>query len=221
MGKNKLAPSILNADFSCLKEVLLMLEKSTVDLIHLDIMDGNFVPNITFGPMIVNTIRKNTSIPLSVHLMIEQPERHIEAFSQAMREKDVLIVHAEACKHLDRTLQLILDFGLKTGVALNPSTPPELIKYTMNKLNTILIMTVNPGFGGQEFIQSMMEKIEFTRKMVTQSKKNIDIQVDGGVTLENILSLTQAGANILVIGSQIFKAQNPEKVIKEIQGKLL
>ncbi|MFW6148487.1 MAG: ribulose-phosphate 3-epimerase [Atribacterota bacterium] len=221
MGKNKLAPSILNADFSCLKEVLLMLEKSKVDLIHLDIMDGVFVPNITFGPMMVNTIRKNSSIPLSVHLMIEQPERHIEAFSHAMREKDVLIVHVEACKHLDRTLQIILDHGLKAGVALNPSTPPELIKYIMDKLDTILIMTVNPGFGGQEFIQSMMEKIEFTRKMVMQSKKNIDIQVDGGVTLANILSLTKAGANILVIGSQIFKAQYPEKVIKEIQGKLL
>ena len=221
MGKNKLAPSILNADFSCLKEVLLMLEKSEVDLIHLDIMDGNFVPNITFGPMIVDTIRKNTSIPLSVHLMIEHPERHIEAFSRAMKEKDVLIVHTESCKHLDRTLQLILDFGLKAGVALNPSTPPELIKYTMQKLDTILIMTVNPGFGGQKFIHSMMEKIEITREMVMQSEKMLDIQVDGGVTLENILDLIKAGANILVIGSQIFKSQNPEKIIKEIQRKIL
>jgi len=218
---NKLAPSILNADFSCLREVLLMLEKSEVDLIHLDVMDGNFVPNITFGPKFVSTIRKNTTLPLSVHLMIDQPERYIRVFSQAMEEKDSLTVHVEACKHLDSTLQLILDSGLKVGVALNPSTPLELLKYVIGKLNTILIMTVNPGFGGQKFIPSMMSKITLAREMVIQSKKDIDIQVDGGINLENILSVNQAGANILVVGSEIFKAQYPEKMIKKIQEKLL
>lgn len=221
MIKNKLAPSILNADFSCLREVLLMLEKSEVDLIHLDVMDGNFVPNITFGPKFVGTIRKNTTLPLSVHLMIDQPERYIGVFSQAMDEKDTLIVHVEACKHLDSTLQLILDSGLKAGVAMNPSTPLELIKYVIGKLNTVLIMTVNPGFGGQKFIPSMISKITLTREMVIQSKKDIDIQVDGGINLENILSVNQAGANILVVGSEIFKAQYPEKMIKNIQEKLL
>jgi len=138
-----------------------------------------------------------------------------------MEEKDSLTVHVEACKHLDSTLQLILDSGLKVGVALNPSTPLELLKYVIGKLNTILIMTVNPGFGGQKFIPSMMSKITLAREMVIQSKKDIDIQVDGGINLENILSVNQAGANILVVGSEIFKAQYPEKMIKKIQEKLL
>lgn len=221
MSKNLLAPSILNADFSCLKEVLRMLEKSEVNLIHLDVMDGIFVPNISFGPMIVGTIRKNTSLPMSVHLMIEQPERYIKDFSQSMEEGDILIVHEEACKHLDRTLQMILDLGLKTGVALNPSTPLESIKYVMDKLNTILLMTVNPGFGGQVFIPAMISKISHTREMIGQNKKNIDIQVDGGINLENILRVNQAGANILVVGSEIFQAQQPEEVIQDIQRKLL
>ena len=217
MIKNKLAPSILNADFSCLREILFMLEKSKIDLIHLDIMDGNFVPNISFGPMIVDTISKITSIPLSVHLMIENPEKLIDDFSQAMDKNDCLIVHAEACKHLDSTLQIILDSGLKAGVALNPSSPLELIKYVTDKLNTILIMTVNPGFGGQKFIPSMMSKITTAREMVIKAKKDIDIQVDGGINLENILCVKQAGANILVVGTEIFKSQYPEKIINSIQ----
>jgi ribulose-phosphate 3-epimerase len=221
MIKNKLAPSILNADFSCLKEVLLMLEKNKVDLLHLDIMDGNFVPNITFGPMIVETISKITCLPLSVHLMIENPEKYISVFSQAMDKNDCLVVHVEACKHLDNTLRLILDSGLKAGVALNPSSPLELIKYVMDKLDTILIMTVNPGFGGQKFIPAMMPKITLAREMVIKTKKDINIQVDGGINLENVSRVNQAGANILVVGSEIFKAQHPDKRIKSFQEKLL
>jgi ribulose-phosphate 3-epimerase len=220
MIKNKLAPSILNADFSCLREIILMLEKSKIDLIHLDIMDGNFVPNISFGPMIVETISKITSIPLSVHLMIENPEKLIDDFSKAMDKNDCLIVHAETCKHLDSTLQIILDSGLKAGVALNPSSPLELIKYVLDKLNTILIMTVNPGFGGQKFIPPMMSKITSAREMVKKAKKDIDIQVDGGVNLKNILSIKQAGANILVVGSEIFKSQYPVRIINNIQEML-
>jgi len=220
MIKNKLAPSILNADFSCLREVLFMLEKSKIDLIHLDIMDGNFVPNISFGPMIVETISKITSIPLSVHLMIENPEKFINDFSHAMDKKDCLIVHAEACKHLDSTLQIILDSGLMAGVALNPSSPLELINYVTDKLNTILIMTVNPGFGGQKFIPSMMSKITAAREMVVKARQDIDIQVDGGINLENILCVKQAGANILVVGSEIFKSQYPEKIINSFQEML-
>jgi len=221
MIKNTLAPSILDADFSCLREVLLMLEKNEVELVHLDIMDGNFVPNITFGPMIVGTIRKNSSIPLSVHLMIEKPERYIEMFSQVMNKKDTLIVHVEACKHLDSTLELILGTELKVGVALNPSTPLEIIKYVMDKLDTILIMTVNPGFGGQQFIPVMISKISEARDMVRQSKKNINIQLDGGINLKNIIPVIEAGANILVVGSEIFKNQHPDKMIKRFQKILL
>lgn len=220
MIKNILAPSILNADFSCLREILAMLEKSRIDLLHLDVMDGNFVPNISFGPMIVETVSQNTSIPLSVHLMIENPEKYIDSFSQTMDRNDCLIVHVEACKHLDSTLQIINDSGLKTGVALNPSTPLESIKYVLDKLNTILIMTVNPGFGGQKFIPAMLSKIKTARKMVIESKKEIDIQVDGGINLENVLEVKQSGANILVVGSEIFKSVHPEKTIKEIKNIL-
>ncbi|MDD3539234.1 MAG: ribulose-phosphate 3-epimerase [Atribacterota bacterium] len=217
MTKRQLAASILNADFSCLREVLSMLEKSKVDLVHLDIMDGNFVPNITFGPKIVATIRRNTNLPLSVHLMIEKPERYIKDFSEVINKQDSLIIHVETCPHLDKTLQMILDCGLKAGVALNPSTPLEMIKYVLDKLNIILIMTVNPGFGGQQFIPSMLLKIADTREIIEQSEKDIAIQVDGGINSKNIVKVKQAGANILVVGSEIFKAQCPEKVIENIQ----
>ena len=220
MFKNKLAPSILNADFSCLKEVLLLLERCKVDLVHLDVMDGNFVPNITFGPKIVNTIRKNISLPLSVHLMIEKPERYIEVFSKALFTRDSIIVHVETCPHLDKTLQMIIDSGLKTGVALNPATPLEMIKHVLDKLNVILIMTVNPGFGGQEFITTMIEKITQAREIVDKNGKGIDIQVDGGINIKNIETVNKAGANILVVDSEIFEAKNPENMIRDIQKKL-
>lgn len=217
MKKNRLAPSILNADFSCIKEVLKLLEKCKVDLIHLDIMDGNFVPNISFGPIIVKTIRKNTFLPLSIHLMIENPERYIDSFAESMKKDDVLIVHVEACKHLDKTLKTINDLGIKSGIALNPSTPLEFTRYIIDKINTILIMTVNPGFGGQEFIQSMIPKIVDAKKIVKQNKKDIDIQVDGGVNKKNIGSLLEAGANIFVVGTEIFNAKSPEKIVKDIK----
>ncbi len=219
--KNKLAVSILNADFSCLKDVLFMLEENEVDLIHLDVMDGLFVPNITFGPKIVGTVRENTNLPLSVHLMIDQPERYIAVFSEVMRPEDCLIVHVEACKHLDSVLQNILDSNLLAGVALNPSTSLESIKYIMDKLNTVLIMTVNPGFGGQKFLPSMIAKIRDFRKMADEDKKSVNIQVDGGINLENLLQVNQAGANILVIGSEIFKDPYPKKIIEQIRRKLL
>lgn len=218
MIKNILAPSILNADFSCLREVLVMLEKSKIDLIHLDIMDGSFVPDISFGPMIVDTISKNTSIPLSVHLMIEDPDRYINSFSKAMDKNDCLTVHVEACKHLDRALQLILDSGLKAGVALNPSSSLDSIKYVLDKLSNILVMTVNPGFGGQKFIPAMMSKIKTARELAIENKKEIDIQVDGGINLDNILDVKNAGANILVVGSEIFKSAYPEDIINKIKN---
>lgn len=220
MFNNKLAPSILNADFSCLREVLLLLERCQVDLIHLDVMDGLFVPNITFGPKIVATIRENTHLPLSVHLMIEKPERFIKEFSEVLKNGDSLIIHTEASQHLDKTLQMISDAGLRAGVALNPSTPLEMIKFVLDKLDLILIMTVNPGFGGQEFIMAMLEKITQAKKMINSNKTTIDIQVDGGVNIKNILQINGAGANILVVGSEIFGADDPAKIIKNIQKKL-
>lgn len=220
MLTNKLAPSILNADFFCLREVLLILEKCKVDLIHLDIMDGNYVPNITFGPKIVSTIRENTNLPLSVHLMIEKPEKYINEFAKILHVQDSIIVHVETCPHLDKTLQMIIDTGLKSGVALNPSTPPEMIRYVLDKLSVILIMTVNPGFGGQQFIPVMIEKIVHTKKIIDKNEKNIEIQVDGGINLDNILKVNKAGANILVVGSEIFESENPENMIKKIQKKL-
>lgn len=220
MFTNKLAPSILNADFSNLKEILRLLESCNVDLIHLDVMDGNFVPNITFGPKIVKTIRENTNLPLSVHLMIDKPERFIAVFSESLHKNDSLIVHVESSLHLDRTLQMIIDSGLKTGVALNPSTPIEMVKYVLDKLNVILIMTVNPGFGGQKFIPAMLEKISYTKKIINSYSKYIELQVDGGVNLNNVQKIIEAGANILVVGSEIFSAENPEIVIKNVQEKL-
>lgn len=215
-----LAPSILDADFSCLREVIHNLEKNKIELIHLDIMDGIFVPNISFGQIIVKTISDLTSIPLSVHLMIEQPDIHINSFVESMDENDCLIVHTEASRHLDRTLQNITEYNIKSGVALNPSTSLESIKYVLDKINTIIIMSVNPGFGGQKFIPSMISKIISTREMVIESGRNINIQVDGGINSENILTVKRAGANILVVGSEIFKSEYPEKMIKKLQGKL-
>lgn len=220
MMKYKLEPSILDADFSCLKEILLMLENSKIDAIHLDVMDGSYVPNISFGPIIVETVSRNSSIPLSVHLMVENPENLISNFTNVMDKEDCLIVHVEACKHLDNTLQIIIDSGINAGVALNPSTLLNSIEYVIDKLDTILIMTVNPGFGGQKFIPSMMSKISKARKLVNQTKKNINIQVDGGINRKNILSVCEAGANVLVVGSEIFKSKSPENIIKDIK-KLL
>jgi len=215
--KYQLAPSILDADFSCLREILLMLENSKIDAIHLDVMDGKYVPNISFGPMIVETVSKNSSIPLSVHLMVENPENIISNFSDVMDKEDCLIVHVEACKHLDNTLQTIINYGIKAGVALNPSTSLDSVEYIIEKLDTILIMTVNPGFGGQKFIPSMMSKINKARKLVNKTKKNINIQVDGGINRKNILSICEAGANVIVVGSEIFKSKSPENIIKNIK----
>ena len=221
MMSNKLAPSILDADFSMIKNVLTMLEKNNVDLIHLDIMDGHFVPNITFGPKFVHTIKKNTSLPLSVHLMISKPEKYIKQFAQTLDKNDDLIIHVEASTHLDRSLQSIIDLGIKAGVALNPSTSLESIRYVLGKIDVILIMSVNPGFGGQKFIPFMIQKIKNTYQFVKKSKKNIDIQVDGGINLENLTTITEAGANILVIGSEIFKSDKPEDIIAKIYNKLV
>ncbi len=217
MSKIKLAPSILNADFFCLKDVVKMLETAKVDLIHLDVMDGNFVPNITFGTKFIEAIKKITSLPLSVHLMVENPDVHINEFAKIIDKNDVLIVHVETCIHLDSTLQTIKKANIKAGIALNPATPLENVKYVLEYIDNLLIMSVNPGFGGQNFIPVMMSKIKEARIMIDNAKRGIDIQVDGGIKINNILDVIKAGATNIVVGSDIFMAEDPLAKIKKLK----
>jgi len=214
----KLASSILDADFTCLERELRKIESGGADLIHLDIMDGNFVPNISFGPRIVESIKSKTSLPLEVHLMVEKPENHIKSFISA--GGDIIIVHYETSKHLDRLIQIINEADVKSGIALNPATPLSVIEYLINKIDILLLMTVNPGFGGQKFIPEMISKIEKARKIIDNQKKSISLAVDGGINLDNISKVTKAGAEIIVIGQIIFKSANPGMTIKKIKNIL-
>src|SRR5665648_126664 len=212
----KLAPSILDVDFTCLERELRKIESGGVDLLHLDIMDGNFVPNISFGPKIVESIKRITSLPLEVHLMIEKPENHIKSFINA--GGDIIIVHYETSKHLDRLIQNINDADVKSGIALNPATPLGVIEYLINKIDFLLLMTVNPGFGGQKFIQEMIDKIKKARKIIDNQEKPISLEVDGGINLDNISEVIKAGVEIIVIGQLISKSANPEMTIKKIKN---
>lgn len=202
----KVAPSILSADFSILKEQIQLVEKGGADLIHIDVMDGMYVPNISIGPVVVNCIKKVTKLPFDVHLMIEQPDRYIEDFVNA--GADIISVHAEATKHLHRSLQLIRSFGIKACVALNPATPLEAVDYVIGDVDMVLLMTVNPGFGGQKYIPSMTGKIRALKQKIEASGKDIDIQIDGGVGLDNIYEVTEAGANVIVAGSYVYGAED-------------
>jgi ribulose-phosphate 3-epimerase len=212
----KLAPSILDVDFTCLERELRKIESGGVDLLHLDIMDGNFVPNISFGPKIVESIKRITSLPLEVHLMIEKPENHINSFINA--GGDIIIVHYETSKHLDRLIQTINDADVKSGIALNPATPLGVIEYLISKIDFLLLMTVNPGFGGQKFIPEMIDKIKKARKIIDNQKKPISLEVDGGINLDNISKVMKAGVEIIVIGQLISKSTNPEMTIKKIKN---
>jgi len=214
----KLAPSILDANFTCLERELRRIENGGADMIHLDIMDGNFVPNISFGPRIVESIKSKTSVPLEVHLMVKKPENHIKSFIDA--GGDIIIVHCETSKHLDRLIQTINEAGVKSGIALNPATPLSAIEYLINKIDILLLMTVNPGFGGQKFIPEMIGKIEKARKIIDNQKKSINLGVDGGVNLDNISKVINAGAEIIVVGQIIFKSANPEETTKKIKNLL-
>ena len=214
----KLAPSILDVDFTFLERELKTLESGGADLIHLDIMDGNFVPNISFGPRIVESIKSKTSLPLEVHLMVERPENHIKSFIDA--GGDIIIVHYETSKHLDRLIQTINEADVKSGIALNPATPLNVIEYLMNKIDFLLLMTVNPGFGGQKFIPEMFGKIEKARKIIDNQKKSISLEVDGGINFNNISKVIEAGAEIIVVGQIISKSANPEETIKKIKNIL-
>ncbi len=198
----KLAPSILSADFSCLGEEIKKIEKGGADYVHLDVMDGKYVPNITFGAPIIKKIRKVTKLPFDVHLMIDKPENYIEDFVNA--GADIITVHAESTIHLHRTIQYIKSFGVKAGVSLNPATPLSVLDYIIEDLDLILIMSVNPGFGGQSFIPAIKDKIRETKKIINSNNCDIILQVDGGIKLDNAKEIAGLGADLLVVGSDIF-----------------
>lgn len=211
-----IAPSLLAADFLHLQSACDMLNESKADWFHLDIMDGRFVPNISYGPMLVNFFRKTTTKTCDVHLMIEEPERYTEAFKEA--GADILTVHYEACKHLHRNIQQIKSLGMQAGVALNPHTPVELLKDILQDIDMVLIMSVNPGFGGQSFIPHTINKIKRMREMIDEQLLNVRIEIDGGVTLDNAQMIVDAGADILVAGSTVFKAANPIQTIAALKA---
>ncbi|WP_066365071.1 ribulose-phosphate 3-epimerase [Neobacillus fumarioli] len=212
----KIAPSILSADFSKLGEEILAVEKAGADYIHVDVMDGHFVPNITIGPLIVSAIRPITKLPLDVHLMIENPIQYIEAFAKA--GADYLTVHVEADRHLHRTIQKIKSLGVKAGVVLNPATPVDTIQHIIKDVDLVLLMSVNPGFGGQKFIPEVLNKIRQVKQMADEKGASIEIEVDGGVNSETARKCIEAGANVLVAGSAIYDTEDYEKAISTIRG---
>ena len=215
-----ISPSLLSADFTNLEKEFKILNEEKVDFIHLDIMDGNYVPNISYGPGIVKSLRPLTEIPFDTHLMIEKPENYIEEFVKS--GSDIITIHPSTTKHLDRTLSIIRSFGKKTGLALNPGDSLEVLDYNLEKLDLVLVMSVNPGFGGQKFIPSSLRKIKEIKKIIEKRNLETLIEVDGGVKLDNAKEILDAGADILVAGSAIFekdKTRGNIKSFKEILWK--
>lgn len=219
MKTKKIAPSLLSADFANLERDIKMLEKGGAHLLHIDVMDGHFVPNITIGPPVVKAINKVASIPLDVHLMIENPSDYVDAFIDA--GADYLTVHAEATPHLHRVLQKIKARGIKAGVSLNPHTPLSTISEVLGDIDLLLIMSVNPGFGGQSFIPNSLDKLKRLQKLlVEKNAQHIEVEVDGGVKLDNIKEISDAGCDIFVSGSGIFNSTNPEDMIQQMKKVL-
>lgn len=212
----KIAPSILAADFSKLAEEVKEVEAAGAELIHIDVMDGHFVPNITMGAIVVEALRPVTKLPLDVHLMIENPNMYIEQFAKA--GADYITVHVEACPHLHRTLQLIKSYGVKSGVVLNPHTPVETILHVLDEIDLVLFMTVNPGFGGQKFIHSVVPKVKQLADIIRERGLPIEIEIDGGINEETIIPCAEAGATIFVAGSAIYNAPNRAEALRRIKA---
>lgn len=211
----KIAPSILSADFAKLGEEIHAIEKAGADYIHIDVMDGAFVPNITIGNEVVKSLRKISKVPFDVHLMINNPDAHIKAFADA--GSDLITIHAESTVHLDRSLELIKSYGKKVGVSLVPSTHEDVLDYVLEKLDLILVMTVNPGFGGQKFISSQLRKIENLKNKIIKSGKKIELEVDGGINETTAKTVISAGADVLVSGSFIFGSNNYSDAILKLR----
>jgi len=212
----KIAPSILSADFAVLAEEIAKVE-AVADLLHVDVMDGHFVPNLTIGPGVVEALKRRTRLPLDVHLMIEAPERHLAAFARA--GADILTVHAETCPHLHRTLQQIRETGAKAGLALNPATPLAALDYVLAEVDLLLIMSVNPGFGGQQFIPAALGKIAEAARRCRALPTPPELEVDGGVKLDNCREVAAAGATILVAGSAVFGAADPKEAVETLRKR--
>ena len=211
----KLAPSILSADFARLLEDVKKVEKAGCEYLHIDVMDGHFVPNITLGPAIVKSLRKDVNMVFDAHLMIENPDNYIKEFADA--GCDIIVVHQEACTHLHRTIQNIKSHGIKAGVALNPATPIETIKYVLQDVDMVLLMSVNPGFGGQSYIPVVTQKIKELKALIDEMGLDIEIEVDGGVKPSNISEVVNAGANVIVAGSAIFNAGDIDEAVKSLR----
>jgi ribulose-phosphate 3-epimerase len=213
----KIAPSILSADFSRLGDEVRAVAAAGADYIHVDVMDGHFVPNITIGPLVVEAVRKVTDLPLDVHLMIADPDKYIPDFAAA--GSDIIVVHAEATNHLHRTIQLIKSLGKKAGVSLNPATPLQYLDYILGDLDLVLLMTVNPGFGGQSFIDACLPKIHALRAMLDDRGCEAELEVDGGVKTSNIAAIAHAGADVFVAGSAVFGSSNYAATITELKKR--
>ncbi len=211
----KIAPSILAADFSRLGEEVAILDKGGADFIHIDVMDGHYVPNLSIGPMVVKAIRGVTEIPFDVHLMMDNPMEFVDEFIRA--GADSITLHAEVLPHLHRCIATLKEKGVRAAVALNPSTPLNILDYVLEDLDMVLLMTVNPGFGGQTFIPAMLDKIRDLKDMTERQGGNTEIQVDGGITLENVSKAVEAGANCIVAGSLVFSAADPASMIQKIR----
>jgi len=214
----KIAPSILSADFTKLGEEIEAVEAAGADYIHVDVMDGHFVPNITIGPMIVKAVRKITDLPLDVHLMIENPEHYIDDFVRA--GSDIITVHVETATHLHRLLGVIRDAGIKAGAALNPATPLSSIQHVLKNMDVVVLMTVNPGFGGQSFIAEVVPKIEELKRIIDKKDLKIDIEVDGGINVDTIALVARAGATVFVAGNAVFSSSNYAETIALMRNKI-